>query len=492
MDEASKLFSQSFQKDREPNSTSGGITAANLIDAIITKQINTDSTKSGSLGNYPSSSLNRLKSSSSSSSSSINNNPSPNNTPTPNNSNTVLNVKNILMEDRALDIGTLFNQHKGPTPIPSATSIIDFSNISGKQTLKDTIFSMITDNIQNSSPSSSSPGSSVVVTSSSRSSKNVRDDLNIVSATSSSGLSTTTASNSLVSDNFKLRRALQPMGTAIDPSVHRQQVIHMAGNVSTTPTSMASNASPLPPNLKHLSHYIEPISPPQGSSSGTQPPNASVTTANWPNFLNYSLPFGYHPAPHLPPSKITNNSESSAHHLPGGHESPFFIKNRIEEEMKRTSSESNCGNYATTSANANEQQEGNRPDKSEMAVDNSNNAGGSSRSSTPSSKKLATEESKKELSQHSTAGHNLENASSTSMDNNNKTTPLSFPDSPSSPGEMVIDENPRPPSPISSPEVQNNSMANESSNDNKNAKSGVIKLNSNSYGNFVYSFLIEK
>ncbi|KAH9405911.1 nuclear receptor corepressor 2 [Tyrophagus putrescentiae] len=59
MDEASKLFSASFQKDsahqRNNSSGSGQMTAPNLIDAIITRQINTD--LSGSTkGNAPPSS----------------------------------------------------------------------------------------------------------------------------------------------------------------------------------------------------------------------------------------------------------------------------------------------------------------------------------------------------------------------------------------------------------------------------------------------------
>lgn len=57
MDEASKIFSQSFQKDshhQEQRSNSGGhLTAANLIDAIITRQINTDSTSSTRQGSAP-------------------------------------------------------------------------------------------------------------------------------------------------------------------------------------------------------------------------------------------------------------------------------------------------------------------------------------------------------------------------------------------------------------------------------------------------------
>ncbi len=47
MNEASKLFSASFQKDsahqRNDSSDSGQMTTANFIDAIITRQINTDS-----------------------------------------------------------------------------------------------------------------------------------------------------------------------------------------------------------------------------------------------------------------------------------------------------------------------------------------------------------------------------------------------------------------------------------------------------------------
>ncbi|KAH9399358.1 nuclear receptor corepressor 2 [Tyrophagus putrescentiae] len=59
MDEASKLFSASFQKDsahqRNNSSGSGQMTAPNLIDAIITRQINTDSSGS-TKGNAPPSS----------------------------------------------------------------------------------------------------------------------------------------------------------------------------------------------------------------------------------------------------------------------------------------------------------------------------------------------------------------------------------------------------------------------------------------------------
>ncbi len=59
MDEASKLFSASFQKDnvhqRNDSASSGQMTAANLINAIITRQINTDSSGS-TKGNAPPSS----------------------------------------------------------------------------------------------------------------------------------------------------------------------------------------------------------------------------------------------------------------------------------------------------------------------------------------------------------------------------------------------------------------------------------------------------
>lgn len=74
MDEASKLFSASFQKDsvhqRIDSSAGGHLTAANLIDAIITRQINTDSSGS-SKGNAPPSSSSSALTAASSASSSV-------------------------------------------------------------------------------------------------------------------------------------------------------------------------------------------------------------------------------------------------------------------------------------------------------------------------------------------------------------------------------------------------------------------------------------
>lgn len=435
MDEASKLFSQSFQKDSQPNLTgnTGGITAANLIDAIITKQINTDSTKGpSSLGNY-NTMLNRVKQQQQSL------NCSPSTTPTPTNK-TIMSTHS-LAEERAIDFCIM---NKIPATVDS------FGSSSGNKSFGETILNMITDNIQNRSPTASP--SSLVHNNSVRnkSSANQFEGIAATAVAASGSSSTTTTS----ANNFKLRRALQPVDKSEDYLQNKRltsdvgnsaislssdsairQVIQMATSTTTTTSITATASSPslsIPPIIKH----IEPISPPTGTASGT----ALSSHQNWP------WPFlpGFYPNKPIQfaPSRLPEPSTIS--HLPG--HSDFFIPNRIAEVMQRS---------LPSTAN------------------NSNNSGSSNDGSENKSKTKITQLTKKSTFKNDDKS-TMNNVDTDSTINSNKVhiDKISFPDSPSSPGEMVIDEN-RPPS---TPSPSESNLTSDSS---KNCikKGSVIKVN---------------
>lgn len=325
MDEASKLFSASFQKDsvhqRNESSASGHLTAANLIDAIITRQINTDSSGS-SKGNAPPSSSASVSTAASSASSAVLTTSSGGSQSLGNFS--VNRFRSGLEGSSGQPLGPPVTTSALKLPSrPSSTSSvikvdatsseaeeksklapIDFSKVLPQTSasvaaaaaavagssvpagsLRETIFNVISNNFVSSPSAMDSKKTTTTTTSSSAAQQSMTEGIN--------------TSSSSAANIDKLRKALQTgeggKHPLFDGSDHgglpvkkhatesevniqlRQQVIHMAG--SSLPTSVSRPMEPVSPGNNESSTSNNSSSTANGSTVST----ATVTAATkWP------------------------------------------------------------------------------------------------------------------------------------------------------------------------------------------------------------------
>lgn len=388
MDEASKLFSQSFQKD---GAVSGGITAGSLIDAIITKQINIGATNKQ--------------------------NPDPFSTPL----------------NRVKQPGV----SKSPSPpsmqSPPPTSAPHESKWAGPG------FKMMKDKAPN--PPSISPSHL----------KSLGNKLEGIAAAAADVPSVYPPAV----DNHRLRVALESerfgnKHLAPPNLLFRSEVIHMASSAPPTmPTNVATVSSPsLSVPSKQLSH-MEPISPPQTSAPSRHP---------W-SLFQLPMPLYAASGVKLPQQQPSSAPEAHLSHLTVSYDS--FSINRIAEAMQRQSCSSN------------------EPSRQEVAA--AAKIKQSSVESLSSSSHIEAPNSNISIKNDDGGNNNTGNSGSSDsitvssdVRNSGENTQLSsYPDSPNSPGEMVIDEN-RQPTPVPSPDLHKQNQSDSDS--NKNSKSGVIKL----------------
>lgn len=457
-DEASKLFSQSFKKDSQ-HSQNSMLSAASLINQIIIKQINADSDKNSLNDHRQRQRLEKQQ------------NQSPRATPPT--SAALVPIKTEISD-----------QFESPSSLSLKSENKEYNTpkLHISTSLRDTINNVITNNFINSSlKSPTSPGGNEFSSSSSGSKQG-----RIASRIPESMIQSTAAAN----ENFKLRKALQSASgekhsaevadsappsskrLATESSVQRQQVIHLAN--ATTTTTTGSNKPPLPP------HYIDSLS--QGTAAVSRsgiPPATSASLmlshhpaskmmgqpSTWPHIWPILPPPYYNHNQKLPPNQSGPSEESSpapsSAHLSQlnltGHLHHDYFQSRIAEAMQQPNSNNTNNNASTNDADG-------EKTKSEA-----------SRSETP----------KKESSN--------EQAAASQQPEPDK---VSYPDSPSSPGEMVIDENP-----TSSPDVKSSDHSSSPSSENTQEKKpetetfsehsssgGVIKMHNNtSSGQYITS-----
>lgn len=463
-DEASKLFSQSFQKDSH-NASNNMMSAASLISQIIVHQIGAETNKNigGGGGVHYRQRMDK---------------PSPSATPP---ATLPVSIKTEVTEH---------NEHQMPSTSDSKEHHTKLTN-STSGSLRDTIFNVITSNFINTSGSSSDSDYSKHQ----RASKNSHQSIEGIAATVINSSSGSTPPVNTTNENFKLRKALQSvekhnleqtenMGStkrlATESRVQRQHVIHLAspGNNNSSNKSMPS------PYVETLTQHHPPSSTAMVSGSSSMPVSSapmimqhaqakqlSYQTSmlgNWPHNWQIIPPHHLQPPfynhnqkmPHISGSEETPTSASVSSHqlnLSGHRTFDDYFPSRIAEAMQQQPV-SNSNISATVNNTANETD--NEKQKSEAV----------SRSETPKRDSRATPNA-----------NNNEQQSETDK--------LSYPESPSSPGEMVIDENP-----TSSPDVKSNEHFSPSSSDvekrneiNKSlsehsSNGGVIKIHNNCSG----------
>ena len=511
MDEASKLFSQSFQKDQiqERHSNSGGMTAANLIDAIITRQINTDSNSNkgsstsitsnsnvssvgpNSLSNF---SISRFRSGMESGGNSGQVPPRPASTasmvsgPTP---------PLHMMKPESLSASSTPHPPNHLDCYEFEPKAHDFSK--GNQSsntghgngpagsLRETIFNVITNNFVSTTPSPplpmsvSAPVSSVVTSATTTATAN---DLTKVKHSIIEGIASTavpptqsSGSNSAVD---KLRKALQTgekhsleddsgggsphKRQTVESEVQlRQQVIH---HTTTAPGSKTASMN-----------MVEPISPPQSTNSSS---SASTTAA-------VTVTASTHWPPTIAPTSVASSSAGQWTSMP-----TFSI---FDANLR-----ANLANLAAESSTATQQPTSQLPQSTTNSTIKTTSSVSSATTGiindffqnrfveamrggnplpTENEKRSETPKTNEHLKQPKTSEHSNKIMSS-------------YPNSPSSPGEMVIDENRV--SPVSTPSLNEHSKEKLKLNESPSSTpsdsniSGVIRKHSNNSGMSNFKF----